>query len=103
MMYILPFYFICGVVEVLVGCMRGMNYAVLPTIASFLCVCAYRIVWVFTAFRVYRDMGTLWLSYPISWVFNLLVDTVMIFFVFRAVFRKKQELGECGESLQSDE
>ena len=103
MMYILPFYFICGVVEVLVGCMRGMNYAVLPTIASFLCVCAYRIVWVFTAFRVYRDMGTLWLSYPISWIFNLLVDTVMIFFVFRAVFRKKQELGECGESLQSDE
>ena len=103
MMYILPFYFVCGVVEVLVGCMRGMNYSVLPTIASFLCVCVYRIVWVFTAFRAHHYMGTLWLSYPISWIFNLLVDIVMIFFVFRAVFRKKSEIGEYGESLRADE
>ena len=103
MMYILPFYFVCGVVEVLVGCMRGMNYAILPTVASFLCVCVYRVIWVFTTFQTHRTMSTLWLSYPISWILNLVVDAVMIFFVFRRVFRLHAEVGESGESLRADE
>jgi len=102
MMYILPLYFVCGVVEVLVGCMRGMNYAILPTVASFLCVCAYRIIWVFTVFPAHRDMATLWVSYPISWVLNLTVDAVMIFFVFRTVFRKMREREDGGESARTD-
>ena len=103
MMVILPFYFVCGVVEVLVGCMRGMNYTILPTVASFLCVCAYRIVWVFTFFRAHRTPQALWMSYPISWIINFAFDLVMIFFVFRHVFRTKQEIGETGESLVVDE
>ena len=103
MMYILPFYFVCGVVEVLVGCMRGMNYTVLPTLASLLCVCVYRIIWVFTAFPAHHKISTLWLSYPISWVLNLAVDAVMIFIVFRLVMKRKREIGESGESLVSDE
>lgn len=103
MMYILPFYFVCGVVEVLVGCMRGMNYAILPPIASFLCVCVYRIIWVFTVFRAKGTMQMLWLSYPISWILNLFMDAVMIFFVFRAVLRRAEQKGESGESLTTDE
>lgn len=103
MTVILPFYFVCGVVEVLVGCMRGMNFSVLPTAASFLSVCAYRIVWVFTAFRIRRTMFVLWLSYPISWIINFFIDGVMIFFVYRAVRKKKERLGEGGESLRADE
>jgi len=89
MMVILPVYFICGVVEVLVGCMRGMNYTVLPTIASFLSICAYRIVWIFTYFKAHPIPQSLWISYPISWGINFVIDFVMILFVFRAVWRKR--------------
>ena len=103
MMVILPFYFVCGVVEVLVGCMRGMNYSVLPTVASFLSICVYRIVWVFTAFRVHRTMFLLWLSYPISWIINFAIDAVMIVFVYQAVRKKREAVGESGESLRTDE
>ena len=100
---ILPFYFVCGVVEVLVGCMRGMNYTLMPPIASFLCVCVYRIVWVFTYFRSHRTTQALWVSYPISWIINFAVDLVMIIIVFRLVERKGAKDGESGESLITDE
>ena len=103
MMVILPFYFVCGVVEVLVGCMRGMNYSVMPTAASFLSVCVYRIVWVFVYFRAFREPRSLWLSYPISWIINFAIDLVMILLVFRRVFKKRAETGESGESLITDE
>ncbi|MBO7390177.1 MAG: MATE family efflux transporter [Clostridia bacterium] len=103
MMVILPFYFVCGVVEVLVGCMRGMNYTVMPPIASFLCVCVYRIVWVFTYFRSHRTTQALWVSYPISWIINFAFDLVMIIIVFRLVERKRAKEGESGESLITDE
>ncbi|HCJ01758.1 MAG TPA: MATE family efflux transporter [Clostridiales bacterium] len=103
MMVILPFYFVCGVVEVLVGCMRGMNYSLLPTFASFLSVCVYRIVWVYTLFRKYRTTRALWMSYPISWIINFAIDLVMIILVFRQVFRTHEKRGEQGESLITDE
>ena len=103
MMVILPFYFVCGVVEVLVGCMRGMNYSVLPTAASFLSVCVYRIVWVFTFFRAHRTTQALWMRYPISWIINFAVDLVMILLVFRHVMKTRSEEGESGESLITDE
>ena len=103
MMVILPFYFVCGVVEVLVGCMRGMNYALLPTAASFVSVCVYRIVWVYTYFRTHTTPRSLWMSYPFSWLINFAIDLVMILFVFRRVYRLGVKKGETGESLIADE
>ena len=103
MTVILPFYFVCGMVEVLVGCMRGMNYTVLPTCASFLSVCVYRIVWVFTLFRTHRTTYALWMSYPISWIINFAIDLVMILILFRRVARLRESVGESGESLIIEE
>ena len=103
MMVILPFYFVCGVVEVLVGCMRGMNYSVLPTVASFLSVCVYRIVWVFTFFRAFRTTQALWMSYPISWIINFAIDLAMFLILYRQVLKKRGDEGESGESLITDE
>lgn len=35
MKIILPIYFVCGIVEVIVGCMRGMGYSFTPMVANF--------------------------------------------------------------------
>ncbi len=80
---ILPIYFICGIVEVLVGCLRGMNYPIIPMIPSFLCVCVYRIIWVYTAFRATPTTFILYLSYPISWVLNIIIDAVLYAIFFK--------------------
>ena len=67
MSYICVLYFLCGVMDVLAGAMRGIGYSLLPTIVSLLGACALRIVWIFTIFQAYRSLETLYLSYPITW------------------------------------
>lgn len=66
-------YFLCGVMDTLVGMLRGMNYSILPMIASIIGVCGLRIVWIFTAFQWNHTLFTLYISYPISWALTACV------------------------------
>ena len=43
-------YFLCGIMEVLVGSLRGMGYSVLPMLVSLTGACGLRIIWIFTIF-----------------------------------------------------
>ena len=81
-------YFICGIMDVMTGAMRGIGYSILPMTISLLGACALRILWVMTVFRAYPTISCLMASYPVSWSITFLV---LIFF-FRLVFKevKKQ-------------
>lgn len=100
MTVILPIYFVCGMVENFVGCLRGMNYAILPMIPSFLCVCIYRIVWVFTIFKTQHTTLILYLSYPISWLLNLAMDGVMYYYAYSKAIRVSKTMREDRASLE---
>ncbi|MDE5602201.1 MAG: MATE family efflux transporter [Clostridia bacterium] len=100
MKIILPIYFVCGMVENFVGCLRGMNYAILPMIPSFLCVCIYRIVWVFTIFKTQHTTLILYLSYPISWLLNLAMDSVMYYYAYSKVIRVSKTMREDRVALE---
>lgn len=66
-------YFLCGIMDTLVGMLRGMNYSILPMIASIVGVCGLRIVWIFTVFRWNHTLFTLYISYPITWALTACV------------------------------
>ena len=61
-------YFICGIMDALVGMLRGLGYAVLPMFVSMIGACGFRIVWIATAFARYHSLDVLFSSYPISWL-----------------------------------
>ncbi len=61
-------YFLCGVMEVFVGMLRGMNCSTLPMFVSIFGSCVFRVIWVYTAFRAYPQLETLYIAYPISWL-----------------------------------
>lgn len=61
-------YFICGVMDVLVGALRGMGSPWMPMIVSIVGVCGIRILWIFTVFRFYNSPQSLYLSYIVSWL-----------------------------------
>ncbi|NCA66803.1 MAG: MATE family efflux transporter [Clostridia bacterium] len=65
---IIPTYFMCGIMCVYVGSVRGYGYPVLPTFISALGVLAIRIIWVYTVFAKYNDIRLLFLSWGISYV-----------------------------------
>ena len=73
-------YFLCGMMDVMTGSLRGIGYSILPMVVSILGACVFRIVWVVTIFAASPTMTTLMLSYPVSWALTFLV---LVFFFGR--------------------
>ena len=69
-------YFICGMMDVMVGGLRGLGASIVPMIVSLLGACAFRVVWIFTIFQASRTLQTLYLSYPVSWTITLMAHVV---------------------------
>ena len=83
-------YFLCGMMDVASGVVRGLGYSVMPTIVSVIGACLSRVIWIFTVFRMYHTLFTLYLSYPISWTLTFVAHLVCYFVVRRKIFPKKQ-------------
>ena len=70
-------YFLCGMMDVMTGALRGIGYSLLPMIVSILGACAFRLFWVFTVFAAYPTLPCLMLSYPVSWLLTFSVLLVI--------------------------
>jgi len=69
-------YFICGIMDTLVGSIRGLGYSILPMCVSLAGACGFRVIWIFTIFQWSRSLTTLYLSYPVSWTITALCHAV---------------------------
>ena len=65
-------YFIFGISEIIVGVVRGMGNSTLPMIISIFGVCAFRILWLYTAFAMQPTFAMLMIGYPASWTVTLI-------------------------------
>ena len=61
-------YFICGIMDVLCGLLRGLGNTVAPMIVSVLGACAFRIFWIYCILPFNHTLSMLYLSYPVSWI-----------------------------------
>lgn len=68
MLWTVPFNCIFMPVEVFAGTMRGTGYSVVPTAITCVCVCLFRVVWIFTMVAKYHTVELLALCYPLSWI-----------------------------------
>ena len=64
---IMPTYFLCGLMDVMVGQLRGIGYSIMPMIVSLTGACLLRIVWILTVFANEHTLTVLYMSYPVSW------------------------------------
>ncbi len=81
-------YFLCGMMDVMVGSIRGLGYAIMPMIVSLMGACALRVVWILTIFQMYRTQFSLYISYPISWLLTLAIHLICYLVVRKKVFSK---------------
>ena len=72
-------YFFCGMMDTMVGVLRGLGYSIMPMLVSLMGSCVLRIVWVFTIFAWNPTLFVLYLSYPISWVLTWSAHVVCYF------------------------
>ncbi len=79
------FYLFCGLMDCCVGAIRGMGYAVTPTIVSLIGACGLRLLWIATIFQIpeYHTEFMLFLSYPLSWGITFLVHLICFAFMRR--------------------
>lgn len=84
-------YFLCGIMDVLVGSLRGLGYSIVPMIVSVLGICAFRLLWIYTVFKNNHTLNVLYVSYPISWILTALIHTTCLIFVFKKVKNIKFE------------
>ena len=68
MLWTVPFNPIFMPTEVFGGAMRGVGYSIVPTVITSVCVCLFRVMWLFTAVARFHYLGVLMLCYPISWI-----------------------------------
>lgn len=80
---IMSLYFICGLMDSMVGVLRGMGYSIMPMVVSLIGACAFRVIWVYTAFKIVPTLECLYLSYPLSWTLTLLVHMICYVWVLR--------------------
>lgn len=85
-------YALCGMMDVVVGVLRGMGYSVGPMIMSLVGACGLRLVWIATVFQLpqFHKISTVYLSYPITWTITLLAQLCLYFYA-----RKKMRKGNC--------
>ncbi len=79
------FYFTCGLMDCIVGNIRGMGYAVTPTIVSLLGACGLRILWILTFFRLpqFHSLKLLFISYPVSWIITFITHLICFYFMIK--------------------
>lgn len=83
---ICTFYCLCGMMDTMVGAIRGLGYSVMPMVVSLIGACGLRVLWVMTVFQWERTLLCLYISYPVSWAITFLAHAVCY-----AVVRKRMK------------
>lgn len=90
--YIALPYFVCGLMDVSTGGLRGLGASTVPMIISVLGVCGIRILWIYTIFQMpqFHTQECLYLSYIISWLITFAAQTIAFILVYKR--QKRQDL-----------
>ncbi len=89
--YICLVYFLCGVMDVTTGVLRGLGKSVTSMIISLLGACLLRLVWVWTVFPKMLTLDSIFISYPISWILTTLAAFITIQIVLAKMIKKEKE------------
>lgn len=89
LMFVAMPYFLCGIVDVTTGVVRGMGSSILPMLNSVIGICGVRLLWVFTVFKALHTPEILFVAYPISWGVTFVSGFIICLIVYRRT--KKME------------
>ncbi len=84
-------YFLCGVMEVLSGLMRGMGKPVIPMVVSIIGSCALRIVWIVTVCNLIfpGEIIYLYIAYPVTWALTSAAHLVCCIVTYKHLIRQR--------------
>ena len=87
-------YFLCGIMDTMVGGLRGLGYSVVPMLVSLTGACLFRVVWIFSVFAMHRTVTTLYLSYPVSWIITFTAHIICYIVIRRRMAARRKSRDE---------
>ena len=89
---ILSTYFLCGMMDVMVGGLRGIGYSVTPMVVSLIGACGLRLIWLSTVFQIskFHTPRIVYLSYPVSWTITFCVHVICFVIFYRRVLKQHE-------------
>ena len=81
-------YALCGMMDVMVGILRGLGYSVMPMFVSLVGACGLRLLWVAFVFPFFGTPAALYISYPISWAVTAAMHAGFFFVVRKHAYAK---------------
>ena len=92
MSFICLTYFLCGIMDVTTGALRGFGVSLIPTVIAVMSICVMRVVWIYTVFLIpeYHTLSSLFVSYPISWMLSFAAQLIALVIVWK---KKSRILG----------
>lgn len=79
-------YFLCGYMDCIPGALRGMGRSVVPMILSIVGTVGVRIIWIYGVFPNHRDIKFLFISYPLSWIATIIMQSVCYLIIRKKTF-----------------
>jgi Na+-driven multidrug efflux pump len=97
----LSVYFLCGVMEVLSGILRGLGSSIAPMMCSVIGTAVLRILWVFMVFPLpeFNTITGLFMSYPVTWIITILLLILVLIIKIRSLGKINNSIKE--KRLQS--
>ena len=92
-------YFICGLMDVAAGALRGLGHSMIPTVSALLFACGFRILWINTVFEAHKTIEVLALAYPLSWCITFAVNGLFLWYFCRKL-QASQRTGNAFITLQ---
>ena len=86
-------YFLCGLMEIPGGALRGLGISMPPMLASIIGVCGIRIGWILLLFPIpmFHSIQSIYWSYPISWLITALLQLGMFIHAYRKRLKMNPE------------
>ena len=81
-------YFLCGIMDLLPGALRGMGHSAVPMVLSVIGTVVTRIIWIYGFFPSHRSLYFLFISYPGSWIITILMQGICFWFVRKQCIRR---------------
>ena len=88
LLYTTVTYFLCGIMDLIPGALRGMGRSAVPMLLSVIGTVGTRIIWIYLIFPAHHSLSVLFISYPVSWLATIIMQAACLFFVRRNVHSK---------------
>lgn len=78
-------HFICGMMDVTTGAIRGLGVSIPPMIISIIGICGIRLLWIYTVFQIpkFHTFNTLFFSYPVSWLVTFILQLTVYIILYK--------------------